>query len=103
MSILRDVQRFLRGVEKLEYVRWRGGVDDGGRYQLVHSLVIGWFCRIVHDTSAAAIDGTGQKSHPNRLLVGYTLKGTNEISAFKILMEVSVGHFRRLVSDEGLP
>lgn len=94
MSVLRDVERFLGGVKKLEDVRRRRGVDNGGRYKLVHGLVIGWFCRIVQNSSAAAIDGPREKSHPNRFLVGYSLKGANEVSAFKILVDFSMRLFQ---------
>lgn len=93
MSVLRDVERFLGGVKKLEDIRWRRRVDDRGRYQLVHGLVIGWFRRIVHNPSTAAIYGPREKSHPDRLLMGYTLKGTNEVSAFKILVEINMRDF----------
>ena len=72
-------------VQHLEHVGWRRGVDDGGRDQLVHGLVVGRFGRVVHEAGAAAVDGAGEEGHADGFLVGDALEGADEVGALEVL------------------
>lgn len=72
-------------VEELEDVRSRGGIDDGGGDELIHRLMVGWFCRIMNETCAAAVHRTRKESHSKRLLMSDALEGSDQISTFKVL------------------
>lgn len=39
----------------------------------------------MHKAGAAAVDGTAEEGHTNRLLMGYPLKGANKVSSLQIL------------------
>ena len=72
-------------VEELEHVARRGAVDDGGRNELVHGLVVRGAGRVVDETGAAAVDGAGEKGHADGALVGYPLECADEVSTLEVL------------------
>lgn len=63
-----DVQRLV-GVQKLEHIRRRRGVDDRGGDELIHGLVIRGFGGVMHKTGAAAVDCTGEECHADGFLM----------------------------------
>ena len=85
MAICGDVKRLGVAMQKLEDVRWRRSIDNGRCDQLVHGLVVGRLGGVMDKPGTADIDGTGEESHTERLLMGDTLQGANKIGSFKIL------------------
>lgn len=54
VSVLRNIE-WLVVVQEANNVVTRRGVDDSGRYDLVHRFMVRWPGRIMNETSAAAI------------------------------------------------
>lgn len=75
-------------VEEFEDVGWGRDVDDGGRDDLVHGLVVGGFGWVVDESRATAIDGAGEEGHADGFLVGDALEGADEVCAFEVLKEL---------------
>lgn len=72
-------------VQQLEDVRRRRGVDDRGRDELVHGLVVRRLGRVVHQPRAAAVDGAREEGHAQRFLVRDALEGADQVGALKVL------------------
>ena len=74
-------------MQKLEDVRGRGSVNDRGRDELVHGLVVRGFGGVMYETSTTTVDCTTKEGHANGFLLGYSLKSADEVCTLKILNE----------------
>lgn len=71
-----DVEGFVV-VQQLEDVGRGRGVDDRGRDELVHGLVVGGVRGVVHEAGAADGDGAREEGHAEGFLVGDSLEGAD--------------------------
>ena len=92
MAVGGDVERFVV-VEQAEDGAADGRVDDGGRDDLVHRLVILRMGGIVDDAGAAAGHGAGEEGHPQGFVVGYALEGADQIRPFQVLQKLVSGRW----------
>ena len=69
MAVLRDVERFLARVQEFDHVGRRWSINDAGGDELIHSLVVGRFRRVMNETCPTNRDRTTQKSHADGFLV----------------------------------
>ena len=72
-------------VQQLEHVTGRGRVDDRGRDELVHGLVVLRARGVVHKASAAAVDGAGEEGHADGAVLGDALEGADEVGSLQVL------------------
>lgn len=85
MAVGRNVKRFVATVKKFDDVRRGRAVHYSRGDNLIHSLMVGGMGRIVHQTCAADIDGTGEEGHAQGLLMRNALQGPDEVRPLKIL------------------
>lgn len=72
-------------VQEAEDVAVGGPVDDRGRDDLVHGLVVLGFGRVVHQAGAAAVDGAGEEGHAEGFVVRDALERADEVGALEVL------------------
>ena len=62
VAVGRHIDGFLR-VEEAHDIAWQGSVDDRGRDQLVHCLVIRRVGRIVHKAGTTCVNAAREEGH----------------------------------------
>ena len=82
MAVGRDVEGFGAGVQHAQDVGGLWRVDDGGRDELVHGLVVGGVGGVVHEAGAADVDGAREEGHAEGFVVRDALEGADDVGAF---------------------